>query len=278
MFSGKKNINGIEIYIEHANLTPISNHGTKLSPKQIPYVIMHGHSANHNFMKPIFDVFKEQGLPVLMFDLRGHGWSQKTLSGQYKLDIAVEDLHQLFEVVLKGEFGYEKFYLSGHSMGGFIAMKYALKYPETLEKLILLSTSPKMADNFARKIGLKVVINGFKKNYEKWFGMKRKDHLRIGMEFFPQWSDTTLMPDPKAVIEFLEDMVPYNLENKLSQIKVPTFVCMARQDGTMTMKMFNKLLHGIPGAKFHLFEQYKHNITIEARGELPDILIKFLYY
>ena len=179
-------------------------------------------------------------------DLRGHGWSQKGLSGQYTLENCVEDLYGIYTEVLNKEFGYKKFYLSGHSMGGFISMLYALKYPETLEKLVLLSTSPRLADCLARKIGLRVVTNGFKKNYDKWFNKKRIGHEKIGIEKFPQWEDRTLMPDPNAVIEFLERMVNYNVENRLSEIKTPAFVCMAKKDGTMTMKMYINLVNGFP--------------------------------
>jgi pimeloyl-ACP methyl ester carboxylesterase len=238
---------------------------------------MHGHSANRHFVKPIYDAFKAQGLPVLMFDLRGHGWSQKGLSGEYTLENAVEDLYQLYKTVLVEEFGYTKFFLSGHSMGGFIAMKYALKYQDTLEKLVLLSTSPKMAEGFVYSTGLKVVLRGFKKNYDKWFNMKLKDHQRIGIEFFPQWTETSLKPEPLALIEFLEDMLPYNIEDQIQKINVPTFICMARKDGTMSMKMFEKLKNTIPNTTSHLYEQYKHNITIEARDDLPQRIMNFFY-
>jgi pimeloyl-ACP methyl ester carboxylesterase len=277
VFAGKKLINGIELYLEYDHLKPASERKNFSDPKEIPYIIMHGHSANHFFMKPLYDAFRAQGLPVLMFDLRGHGWSQKNLSGQYTLDRCVEDLHALYETVLKQEFGYTHFYLSGHSMGGFIAMKYALQNPDTLAKLVLLSTSPRIVDGLLRRIGLNFVIRGFKTNYAKWFGMKKKDHIRIGLEFFPQWDDSSLLPDPTAIVEFMEDMKYYSVENRLGHIAIPTFVCMSRFDGTMTLKMYQKLVQGIPGAKGYLFDKYKHNITIEARAELPQLLMDFFY-
>lgn len=36
----------------------------------------------------------------------------------------------------------EKFALMGHSMGGRTAMAFALKYPEVLEKLVIVDVSP----------------------------------------------------------------------------------------------------------------------------------------
>ena len=276
MFAGKKKINGIELYIEYNNLKKVKDRQNPLDKKEIPYIIMHGHSANHFFMKPIFDKFNAQGLPVLMFDLRGHGWSQKNLKGGYSLENCVEDLYGIYSELIQKEFGYEKFYLSGHSMGGFIAMMYALKYPHTLEKLALLSTSPNLADGWIRRLGAKIVLNGFKTNYDKWFNMKKKDHIRIGIEKFPQWIDHSLMPEPQAVIEFLERIIDYNIERRLPEIKTPTFVCMSKYDGTMTMKMFNTLTNKIPNTHSYLYKKYKHNITLEAE-DLPEHLMRFFY-
>jgi esterase/lipase len=72
-------------------------------------------------------------------------------------------------------------------------------------------------------------------------------------------------------------MQPYNIENEIQNIKVPTFVCMAWKDGTMTIKMFEKLKNTIPNATSHLYKQYKHNITIEARDDLPQRIMNFFY-
>ena len=276
MFAGKKQINGIDLYVEYNNLKNVKDRQSPLNKKEIPYIIMHGHSANHFFMKPIYDKFNSQGLPVLMFDLRGHGWSQKGLKGTYSLENCVEDLYGIFSEILLKEFGYEKCYLSGHSMGGFIAMMYALKYPQTLEKFALLSTSPKLADGWIRRLGAKFVLRGFKTNYDKWFNMKKKDHIRIGIEKFPQWQDRSLMPEPQAVIEFLERIIEYDIEDRLSEISIPTFVCMSKYDGTMTMKMFNTLVKKIQNSKYFLYDKYKHNIPIEAE-DLPEKLMDFFY-
>ena len=35
--------------------------------------------------------------------------------------------------------GLEKIVLLGHSMGGYLSCRYALKYPENVERLILVS-------------------------------------------------------------------------------------------------------------------------------------------
>lgn len=39
----------------------------------------------------------------------------------------------------KTKYKEEKFYLMGHSLGAYLSISYALKYPENIEKLILFS-------------------------------------------------------------------------------------------------------------------------------------------
>jgi 2-succinyl-6-hydroxy-2,4-cyclohexadiene-1-carboxylate synthase len=53
----------------------------------------------------------------------------------------VNDLHQLTH-----ELGLDKFVLLGYSMGGRIALSYAMNHPETVKALILESSSPGIVD------------------------------------------------------------------------------------------------------------------------------------
>lgn len=270
----KISINGIETYILYENLTSQRESTDKTDVNRVPFVVQHGHTANHNYVKPIFDYFADHGWPVVSFDWRGHGWSEKGLSGNYTMDDCVEDLSAVYNEFLNNRFGYKKFELLGHSMGGFIALKYALKYPETLHKLVLLSTGPVLAYNFIIKIGLKFMINRYRHNYDHWFNKKKDGHEKLGLEFFPHWEDTSLMPDRDATIEFLEDMKDYDVRPQLHEIQVPTFVCVGSED--RFVRGSKTLAEKIPGAKLRIMEGYVHNIPIHARDVLPQVLMNFL--
>jgi long-chain acyl-CoA synthetase len=73
---------------------------------------------------------------IIIPDLRGHGQSDAPFS-EYIMEEIVEDLHAVYKTL---DFP-EKFILVGHSFGGSICVEFATKYPELLEKLILLSTA-----------------------------------------------------------------------------------------------------------------------------------------
>lgn len=69
---------------------------------------------------------------VILYDLRGHGLSEKTVDG-YTLEQMVVDL----ELLVK-EVGLDKVSLAGHSYGGLVALRFALKNPAIVDRLIVI--------------------------------------------------------------------------------------------------------------------------------------------
>ncbi|MDP9122560.1 MAG: alpha/beta hydrolase, partial [Acidobacteriota bacterium] len=81
--------------------------------------------------------------PVVLYDQRGNGRSGALKPGQScTLADQVADLE-----ALRGHLGYERIDLLGHSWGGFLAMAYAARHPERIERFILVdSAAPKWSD------------------------------------------------------------------------------------------------------------------------------------
>jgi pimeloyl-ACP methyl ester carboxylesterase len=65
-------------------------------------------------------------------DLRGHGRSEVTPSGTYQPDDFVTDLEKLISTKYRGQ----KFVLVGHSMGGQIAARLAVKRPDLVSAVV----------------------------------------------------------------------------------------------------------------------------------------------
>ncbi len=86
---------------------------------------------------------------LVAYDLRGHGTAWMPVDPKYNdsnvdnyawpLDLFVEDCKKIYDKVIGGG----KIKICGFGFGGFVAQKYALTYPETVSKLILLQTSIK---------------------------------------------------------------------------------------------------------------------------------------
>lgn len=99
-----------------------------------PLIILHGlYGSSDNWVtiaKKLSDTFT-----IYLPDQRNHG--QSPHSDVHDYDAMSDDL---FELV--NELHLRKFFLAGHSMGGKTAISYALKWPETLNGLLIADISP----------------------------------------------------------------------------------------------------------------------------------------
>jgi pimeloyl-ACP methyl ester carboxylesterase len=73
-----------------------------------------------------------RGRRVLLYDLRGHGMSERTPRG-YDLATMAADLEGLLETLADGPVD-----LVGHSFGALVALRFALDHPERVRRLVLV--------------------------------------------------------------------------------------------------------------------------------------------
>jgi pimeloyl-ACP methyl ester carboxylesterase len=72
---------------------------------------------------------------AMAVDMRGYNLSSKpTGIDQYKIDILIEDLRALVDSL-----GHNKCILVAHDWGGVVAWPFAIRYPDYLEKLIIIN-------------------------------------------------------------------------------------------------------------------------------------------
>lgn len=102
-------------------------------PQTIVY--LHGINGNGQSITKVVDRLKMSGRRVIAPDMLGYGLSPKPLNINYTIDDHVDAHHNtLTKLKLK-----KPFILIGYSMGGVIAPRYASRYPEEVEKLVLIS-------------------------------------------------------------------------------------------------------------------------------------------
>ncbi len=119
----KVKVNGIMLYYESVG-------------EGYPLIFTHGFSATHAMWKAQEPLSRQYRL--ITYDARGHGDSDSpSSSDEYSADISVEDLFQLMNAL-----EIEKAVIGGLSMGGYISLRFYLKYPELVSALIIMDTGP----------------------------------------------------------------------------------------------------------------------------------------
>lgn len=96
----------------------------------MPLVLLHGNNEDSTYFKHQIPCFSDR-YRVITVDTRGHGKSPRGTK-PFTLEQFAEDLKDFLD-----SRGLTKVYLLGFSDGGNIALLFALKYPEYVEKLIL---------------------------------------------------------------------------------------------------------------------------------------------
>jgi len=99
------------------------------TPGRPTIVLIHGMGGDLHSYDLVMSAFLEK-YRVLVFDQRGHGG---TARGEvYTTEALAQDLK-----VLVDHLGIEKFDLIGHSMGGRVAARFAVMYPDQVQRLVV---------------------------------------------------------------------------------------------------------------------------------------------
>jgi 2-hydroxy-6-oxonona-2,4-dienedioate hydrolase len=100
-----------------------------------PVVLVHGWGACVYTFRFALEALARAGRRALTFDLRGHGLSDKPVGLEdYETPALIGDLRELMDGC-----GLERADIIGHSLGGSVALKFALAHPSRVRRLVLVA-------------------------------------------------------------------------------------------------------------------------------------------
>lgn len=113
-----------------------------------PLLLLHGFTGDSSTWTPFCGTWGKQA-KLIIPDLIGHGKTETTADvdiTRYSIEAAANDLLQILE-----KNGVEKVDLLGYSMGGRLALTFAILFPEKVNRLILESASPGLSSETERE-------------------------------------------------------------------------------------------------------------------------------
>lgn len=106
-----------------------------------PLLLLHGFTGAGSNWEPFVPSWRD-AFRLLIVDIIGHGLSDSPEDpARYAMERAAADLAGILDHV-----GIAKTDVLGYSMGGRLALMFAVRYPERVGRLILESSSPGLAD------------------------------------------------------------------------------------------------------------------------------------
>lgn len=207
-----KGFNDVNIYYEiHGNGEPL--------------LLIMGLGGDISEYKSVIGGFAKN-YQVIAFDNRGAGRSDKP-STPYSMEIMAHDAVRLLD-----ELGIAEANVLGISMGGRIALAFALNFPERVKRLILVCT-------FASR-GKKVRVS---------WAMR----LLYPLQWLPPFRSK--YPQPRYAFKLQRQAtLDFDVIDRLHEIKAPTLILHGRNDKTVPFERAEILNNGICGSKLVPFK------------------------
>lgn len=222
-------------------------------------VLVNGHTRPLNDFRMLGRHLVEQGFRVAALDNRGAG--QTTTSKAFVLDDMADDVLALVEGPFK---------LLGISMGGFISQTVALKAPERVESLVLVSTASRQG--------------AIRRDDTPWVPDVEAVGRKLAPYFtadFAQRNAMLVKSMAKQIAQAVKDgdyavrseaqktaVKGFDAYDRLSAIKAPTLVVHGEDDLIVPASAGREMARAIPGARFSGLPGAGHLLLAERPKEL----------
>jgi long-chain acyl-CoA synthetase len=221
------------------------------SPAERTLVFVHGFGGSAMQWEQQLVEFADRSR-VVALDLRGHGSSDRPSSG-YTVDELVGDLEQVVDALHLPP----QFVLLGHSFGGALAATYAAKYPDRVERLVLVSTSVdfRLRPLFRLLFQLPpVLVEPFRAMFPKAlsapaFVLKAFYHNALS-----KWKGNQVLP----------------------QVQVPTLVIMGHRDIVFSASAYDAVPDRLPNAQIAKIPVSAHLVQLERPDAVNRAIARFL--
>nr|VFK67548.1 MAG: proline iminopeptidase [Candidatus Kentron sp. UNK]VFK72747.1 MAG: proline iminopeptidase [Candidatus Kentron sp. UNK] len=231
---------------------------------------------------------------VIVIHPRGSGLSAPAPDDAYSLSDYALDLE-----ALRLHLGLEKPIMLGWSHGGIVAQQFASTYPDSLSKLILVSTSAYFGEFLGNietavrvfedrpwyRASLAALKQEWAGEYETDEDMTRlwahemkfyfKDFNERAMSYHERTRDLPFRAAPLKVFNAGE-AATLDLRPRLKDISVPTLVIVGRHDFITNVAMAQEMVERIPDARLAVFEGSGHFAWVEEPERFHRVIERFI--
>lgn len=240
-------------------------------------VLIHGLSETREVWQRQIS-FLESSMRVISYDIRGFG-SSPTGAADGTVRQMADDLAQLLSAFETGPA-----WLIGFSMGGVIAQRFALDFPELTRGLVLIASSCAVGrggqEFFNHRIeqvttgGLESLAKTNDKDARGCFYTKDEDLINEYMK-----TRVGAVRDPAGYLNACKAMLGISenpLTSELSAIRCPTLVLAGEYDPYCPPKASKMISDAIPGAELTVIEDVGHCMQFEASDRLNNYIADFI--
>jgi len=236
----------------------------RVAGKGLVVLILHGWGSNSEKWERVIGDLSNNNFKVIVPDLPGFGKSQEPS------EVWGVEEYCSFVKNLVNSLGLEKFVLLGHSFGGALAVKYASKLPEKIDKLLLVG-----AACFRRKSPRKKLFYVFAKILKVFSFLPSYEKIRKG--FYKIVVRRSDYPYTKGIMKDIYlKVIKKDLSEELSQIRIPTLIIWGKKDKIKPLKEAYLIKEKIKDARLAILPEAGHSPYRESPSDFSKTILKFL--
>lgn len=242
-------------------------------------VFLHGSGSGacgYSNFKGNYPALVAAGYRVILPDLIGYGYSDKPDDVEYPLSFFIECVKQTLDAI-----GVRRCTLVGNSLGGAIALGYALEYPQQVEKLVLMAPGglEEQPDYFTMP-GMAVMKEIFM-SPEPVTPQRLRHFLENALVHDKSVIDDELVNERHALMrmqnpQVVKTMKVPNLTARLPEIRCPSLAFWGINEKMMPETGILKLAKGVPNLRMVTVPNCGHWVMVEHREFFNRSVIDFL--
>ncbi len=169
--------------------------------------------------------------------------------------------------------GFDKVHLLGNSLGGHIALLYALAHPERVASITLTGSSGLFESAFGSAFPKRGDYEYIRRKTEDTFYDPAVATKELVDEVFDIVNDRS---KGLRIVMTAKSAVRHNLADKLSRISAPTLLVWGKQDAVTPPFVAEKFHELIDNSKLYFLDKCGHAPMMERPEEFNEILASFL--
>ena len=244
-------------------------------------IMLHGFMGSARAFDPLIPLLKAH-YTITAIDLLGHGKTGGSGNAeQYYADKQIGDLHAVVTSITSQT--SRPVFIYGYSMGGRLAMRFAIRFPHLLDHLILESASPGIISEKERdkrfeldKIRAGNILQDFQKFATQW-EQAPLFHNPAGTakdEEIKAYRHIQRAQNPASMAACLKGFSPGIQEpvyKELARLKRPISLIAGEHDRKYS-QLYSDFSHGLPQSGTYIISDAAHRVHLDQPEQIAAIL------
>ncbi len=239
-------------------------------------ILLHGGAAHAHWWDHLAPIFAPH-YRVIALDLRGHGDSSWAIPPAYQIDDYVADVTALI-----AQLALAPLTLLGHSLGGFIALAYAIAQPQLVRRLIVVDMRARLSSRRYMRLlqALPSPVYQDEQDLLRRFRLLPAD-THASPQLLRSIARHSVRPSTARQLQLKSDRaaftrVPCDLEGQLARLTCPTLFIRGQDSRYLSARSLAELTQTCPDARGVEIPRAGHHVFLDNPADFLQAVQDFL--